>query len=132
MTDYTYRVQWSKEDGEYVGLCAEFPSLSWLAPTEAEARVGIARLVADVVAEDDTHRSAATNFSSWHQVVEKPRRCRFWRYRRRVLPPSPGHPISTRGASTNRRRSLVGHQPNWGSLGHVTPLARVALQGDRR
>ena len=22
---YTYRVTWSEEDGEYVGLCAEFP-----------------------------------------------------------------------------------------------------------
>jgi predicted HicB family RNase H-like nuclease len=28
---YTYRVTWSEEDNEYVGLCAEFPSLSWLA-----------------------------------------------------------------------------------------------------
>ncbi|WP_375674588.1 type II toxin-antitoxin system HicB family antitoxin [Bartonella sp. AP9QHHD] len=27
---YTYRVLWSQEDEEYVGLCAEFPSLSWL------------------------------------------------------------------------------------------------------
>jgi predicted RNase H-like HicB family nuclease len=25
---FTYRVTWSEEDGEYVGLCAEFPSLS--------------------------------------------------------------------------------------------------------
>ena len=23
---YTYRVTWSAEDNEYVGLCAEFPS----------------------------------------------------------------------------------------------------------
>ena len=29
---YTYRVTWSAEDNEHVGLCAEFPSLSWLAP----------------------------------------------------------------------------------------------------
>ena len=29
---YTYRITWSSEDGEHVGLCAEFPSLSWLAP----------------------------------------------------------------------------------------------------
>ena len=29
---YTYRVTWSPEDKEHVGLCAEFPSLSWLAP----------------------------------------------------------------------------------------------------
>ena len=28
---YTYRVTWSEEDQEYVGLCAEFPSLNWLA-----------------------------------------------------------------------------------------------------
>ncbi len=27
---YTYRVQCSEQDGEFVGLCAEFPSLSWL------------------------------------------------------------------------------------------------------
>lgn len=31
--NYTYRVQWSEDDEEYVGLCAEFPSLSWLAAT---------------------------------------------------------------------------------------------------
>lgn len=30
---YTYRVTWSAEDNEHVGLCAEFPSVSWLAPT---------------------------------------------------------------------------------------------------
>ena len=34
---YTYRVTWSEEDGEYVGLCAEFPSLSWLADTQTAA-----------------------------------------------------------------------------------------------
>ena len=28
---YTCRITWSEEDKEYVGLCAEFPSLSWLA-----------------------------------------------------------------------------------------------------
>ena len=28
---YTYRVIWSPEDNEHLGLCAEFPSLSWLA-----------------------------------------------------------------------------------------------------
>ncbi|MEO3341062.1 antitoxin HicB, partial [Acinetobacter baumannii] len=27
---YTCRVTWSAEYNEYVGLCAEFPSLSWL------------------------------------------------------------------------------------------------------
>ena len=52
MTDhYTYRVTWSAEDEEYVGLCAEFPSLSWLAPIADEAFSGIRQLVAETVAE---------------------------------------------------------------------------------
>src|SRR6266481_5844564 len=34
-THYTYRVAWSVEDGEHVATVAEFPSLSWLAPTPA-------------------------------------------------------------------------------------------------
>ena len=46
---YTYRVMWSAEDGEYVGLCAEFPSLSWLAPTQEGVFFGIRELVADSV-----------------------------------------------------------------------------------
>jgi predicted RNase H-like HicB family nuclease len=46
---YTYRVTWSAEDGEHVGLCAEFPSLSWLAQTPEEALAGIRRVVAECV-----------------------------------------------------------------------------------
>ena len=42
---YTYRVTWSEEDQEYVGLCAEFPSLSWLAKGSEAALKGIRRLV---------------------------------------------------------------------------------------
>ena len=34
---YTYRVTWSPEDRENVGLCVEFPSLSWLASTPDDA-----------------------------------------------------------------------------------------------
>lgn len=50
MTDhYTYRITWSQEDGEYVGLCAEFPSLSWLADTQEAALAGIRGLVADAL-----------------------------------------------------------------------------------
>ena len=48
---YTYRITWSAEDGEHVGLCAEFPSLSWLAPTPDGALSGIQCLVADCVAD---------------------------------------------------------------------------------
>ena len=48
---YTYRVMWSEEDEEYVGLCTEFPSLSWLAESPEEALSGIRQVVADVVAD---------------------------------------------------------------------------------
>ncbi len=48
---YTYRVTWSEEDGEYVGLCSEFPSLSWLAGNHDETLLGIRKLVAEVVAD---------------------------------------------------------------------------------
>ena len=48
---YTYRVTWAEEDGEYVGLCAEFPSLSWLASAPEAALEGIRRVVAEVVAD---------------------------------------------------------------------------------
>ena len=46
---YTYRVTWSEDDDEYVGLCAEFPILSWLASTPEAALKGIRKVVADVV-----------------------------------------------------------------------------------
>lgn len=48
---YTYRVTWSEEDQEYVGLCAEFPSLSWLEGTPEEALHGIRELVKKVLAD---------------------------------------------------------------------------------
>ncbi|CAG0998960.1 hypothetical protein BURK2_02863 [Burkholderiales bacterium] len=48
---YTYRVTWSVEDGEHVGLCAEFPSLSWLSKTPEGALKGIRRVVAEAVAD---------------------------------------------------------------------------------
>lgn len=52
MTDrYTYRITWSAEDGEHVGLCAEFPSLSWMAATPVEALAGIQKLVGGVLAD---------------------------------------------------------------------------------
>ncbi len=46
---YTYRVTWSAEDEAYVGLCTEFPSLSWLAESPDEALKGIRSLAASVV-----------------------------------------------------------------------------------
>jgi predicted HicB family RNase H-like nuclease len=46
---YTYRVTWSEDDNEYVGLCAEFPSLSWLSRTPEAAFKGIRKVVGGVV-----------------------------------------------------------------------------------
>src|SRR3546814_11768500 len=48
---YTYRVTWSEEDQESVGLCVEFPSLSWLDPDPGEALRGIMNVVAEAVAD---------------------------------------------------------------------------------
>ena len=48
---YTYRVTWSREDGEYLGLCAELPSLSWLAATPEAALAGIRQVAAEAAAD---------------------------------------------------------------------------------
>jgi predicted HicB family RNase H-like nuclease len=48
---YTYRITWSEEDQEYVGLCIEFPGLSWLDESQDNALDGIRKLVAEVVQE---------------------------------------------------------------------------------
>jgi len=42
---YTYRVMWSAEDEEFVGLCAEMPSLSWLDSSPEDALKGIRSVV---------------------------------------------------------------------------------------
>ena len=46
---YSYRVIWSDEDQEYVGLCVEFPSLSWLDASPEAALKGMRELVAEIV-----------------------------------------------------------------------------------
>lgn len=48
---YSYRVIWSEEDREYVGLVAEWPSLSWLSKSQEAAFKGIRKLVKDSVAD---------------------------------------------------------------------------------
>jgi len=48
---YTYHVTWSPEDNEHIGLCTEFPSLSWLAATPEEALTGIWQRVREVIAD---------------------------------------------------------------------------------
>jgi predicted HicB family RNase H-like nuclease len=51
---YTYRVTWSEEDEEFVGLCAEFPSLSWLAETPEDALKGIRAVVRKCIKDMQT------------------------------------------------------------------------------
>ena len=46
---YTYRVMWSEEDQEFVGLCSEFPSLSWLKLSTEAALKGIRALVKSTI-----------------------------------------------------------------------------------
>jgi predicted HicB family RNase H-like nuclease len=46
---YTYRVIWSEDDQEHVGLCTEFPGLSHLASTKGGALNGIVELVTGLV-----------------------------------------------------------------------------------
>lgn len=48
---YTYRLTWSQKDEEYVGLCAEFPSLSWLANSHEEALQGIRKVIAEAISD---------------------------------------------------------------------------------
>ncbi len=63
---YTYRLTWSEDDTEYVGLCAEFPSLSWLAATPEAALKGVRKMVADVVQDMEANK----------EVVPEPISCR--------------------------------------------------------
>jgi predicted HicB family RNase H-like nuclease len=48
---YTYRVIWSEEDQEYVGLCAELPSMSWLEKSQEGALRGIVEAAQREVAD---------------------------------------------------------------------------------
>jgi len=48
---YTYRLTWSEEDEEHVGLCAEFPSFSWLDTTPEKALCGIRKLVEESLSD---------------------------------------------------------------------------------
>lgn len=49
VSHYTYRVAWSPEDGEFVATVAEFPSLSWLAPSQIEALQELEALLVEVL-----------------------------------------------------------------------------------
>ncbi|MBE9176835.1 type II toxin-antitoxin system HicB family antitoxin [Synechocystis salina LEGE 06155] len=48
---YIYKVIWSSQDQEFVGLCAEFPSLSFLHEDRHQALEGITSLVKEVIVD---------------------------------------------------------------------------------
>lgn len=66
---YSYKVIWSDEDKEYVGVCAEFPSLSFLANTHKSALSGIQQLVNDVVAEMQASGATVPSTSKRRRIV---------------------------------------------------------------
>jgi hypothetical protein len=61
---YIYRLLWSPEDQEYVGLCAAYPSLSWLDSSPEESLSGIRNVVSEVEA-DMKASGEATPPPSW-------------------------------------------------------------------
>ena len=74
---FTYRVTWSEDDGEYVGLCAEFTSLSWLAASQEAALKGIRKTVREIVANmkevgEDVPEPLSTKRFSGRFVVRVP------------------------------------------------------------
>jgi predicted HicB family RNase H-like nuclease len=77
---YSYRVIWSREDEEYVGLCAEFPSLSWLHGNQAKALAGIVRMVGETVSDMEANGEtppepmSAKSYSGKFQVRIPPER----------------------------------------------------------
>ena len=48
---YAYRVIWSEEDQKFVGLCAEFPSLSWIDEDQEKALQGIVALIRNTITD---------------------------------------------------------------------------------
>jgi predicted HicB family RNase H-like nuclease len=97
---YTYRVTWSPEDGEHVGLCAEFPSLSWLARTPEAALKGIRQVVAE----------AAKDMQASGEVVPAPLAERHYSGEFRVRIPPEVHrtlamQAAEQGVSLNRLAS---------------------------
>lgn len=88
---YTYRVTWSEDDNEYVGLCAEFPSLSWLSATPEAALRGIRKLVAEVV--DD--------MKSRDETIPEPIACRRYSGKFMVrIPPDVHRKLAIRAAES--------------------------------
>ena len=88
---YTYRVTWSEDDNEYVGLCVEFPSLSWLSATPEAALKGIRKLVAEIV----------TDMESNKEIIPEPIACRQYSGKFMVrVPPEVHRNLAIRAAES--------------------------------
>jgi predicted HicB family RNase H-like nuclease len=88
---YTYRITWSEDDNEYVGLCAEFPSLSWLSSTPEAALKGIRKLVAETVADMESN----------DEIVPEPIACRQYSGKFMVrVPPDVHRNLAIRAAES--------------------------------
>jgi predicted HicB family RNase H-like nuclease len=88
---YTYRVTWSEDDSEYVGLCAEFPSLSWLASTPEATLKGIRKMIADIVKDMEANG----------EIIPEPIACRHYSGKFMVrVPPDVRHNLAIRAAES--------------------------------
>ena len=88
---YTYRVTWSEDDKEYVGLCAEFPSLSWLAATPEAALKGIRKLVAEIISDMESNG----------EIIPEPIACRQYSGKFMVrVPPEVHRSLAIRAAES--------------------------------
>lgn len=63
--DYAYRVFWSQKDNAYIATVAEFPSLSCIEETQADAFFGIVAIVSAILEEmDESGEEPPTPFAS--------------------------------------------------------------------
>lgn len=95
---YAYRVIWSEEDQEFVGLCAEFPGLSWLEEEQDAALRGIVRLV------EETVRDMAANGES----IPEPFSLR--KYSGKFMVRTPCFPPKRASASTAISMPVLAHE----------------------
>jgi predicted HicB family RNase H-like nuclease len=121
-THYTYRVAWSPEDGEHVATVAEFPSLSWLAPTQVEALRGIADVVRDVLADlaasgEPVPEPLSERSYSGRFVVRVPAEV----HRRLAREAAEQHVSLNRLVSDRLARALSGDEAGVGRGWHVDP-----------
>jgi hypothetical protein len=65
---YTYQVTWSPEDEKFVGVCAEFPNLSWLDPDQDTAFSGIVSLVQSCLDDAQTYGDSVPVTLSQRQI----------------------------------------------------------------